>query len=888
MKRKNSDKIFHSDESEEETEKREPKLKQKISKKRNHASNIHDYFKISTKQMSQRKKQDKNHVEDLLQQANEAYISEDFELAKELSFEILRRDQSNSEALFLIEKIYETKGEEDKATNVMMIRGHIEKWKSSEKWRSIALRFIALNDEPSALHCYTRAIKLSKKDPLLYLEKGKLLESIGKNLKASLYFEKAILNGLPDIQLTKVVSRELLMKGSRNRALMILMKSLRTLNTLEIEYIEIFHMTLDLLNKTNFPGASVALVESFGLNPQKYQQTCTSIFEAAKIDLKNLDQQLRELPSSFSNELFRLLGSHSKDIQYQYLKGLFLSGRTVFGQEALKLLPKSYLLTTPELAVDLVRSLKCIPDFALELADYFIENARAQNPPDFGFSAKLVDAKAEILRKLQRYTEIVQTYRNSLKFDPSQIAIRLKILRMIERGLGRARARKFNDNFDGVSRLSNFGEVGSVAFTEKQPIERQSKIGFSKLANLKANRPEFFTEIEQIIHRINSEFSQSEFLLRYTELRNEIDKTTLHYLHNLEWLVVIGLRLEQKRSSIMDLLLSKFGDIGTTELIKIYKQNTSGSRLLLKYKKMRTQSKNYSRLFAQFYVKKIFSFASHIKIQEFTNLCEEFVTYVHNHNISKEAEVLQSILSLKKFDHNFFLKNAMRLYALSTEQKNPSLAVLALRKVFTVLQKEINAQKGVFSQSERDLVTLFALNSLNNTLLQIKSNRINTFNFFKKALKNVMKGYENKKYSDPNIMTSTRFVIANMFYIAGSFNKSIDSYEGLRSFVEKEVALMISLCKFQGSISRFCNNKKQLLEEAFDEFAIYADKACPKEARYNLGRVFVLIGDYRRALQAWNSEDKDEFTLRRKANLLAVHRTIKNKFMEESIRLELA
>lgn len=865
----NSREIFYSDETSENEDLSSIKETKLIKLKKNRNKTINN--------------QKFQFIRNLLIKAQNLFLLERYDEVIKIAGDIVAEDHKQSEAYFLIQKSLEAQGEIQKSINVELLRTQMEECRKPLKWIELSRKFKVIHNAKQSLYCINRALKLKKNDPQILFEKAQLLEETGSSFQATKYYEKSLIFGFFDIEICRKLVEKFLLKNQKLRAIFLLANVLKFSET-NLNAFQLFlNYFIDIMNKMQLHRLVIYVVESLLISFEKFIKICSIIAN----NIKNIKQVSIEDRLIFNNNDLNLnyfISFYSVDIQYQYVKALILSEQLDL-DKLMKIFP---IHTYADLFVDLVNSVKIFPDIALKLINNFWNN-------DYNSvtRAKLLEVKLESLYRKNDSHELITTIKESVANYMDYPPLMLKIWKIMRKRLRRRCSTNSLKTSLKTSRVNSVLFLDEDANSPKYIKKENSKFVISKLAELRANRPEFFEEIDNVRFIMDKEYPKDNILLLYNKLNIHYDQKDHVYYDNLQKLLELVFSLEERREKIWKLLYCKFSELSSEEWVqfnrlKFYKvQNLS----VLKRRKVIKKSgkKDHSKLYANFYTLKIFSFSKWIGNKEFYSLCENLIKFLKRIQSSQFSGLLVKIIGSRLFSTHICFLNSLRLlkYAQKTAQLDDIL--ISLRKLFIIFQKETVEQKlfDLNQKLSRENLVIMILNALNNNIWEIKSQRINTFNFFSKACKNIIKStkinnFYNSEESDIiNVIAKT--TLANIHYVANSYSKCFNLYHSLKNFQPALCSFMSFLCNIHLAVSRFCSDRQLTIKEAFNEFYDYAKYSPEAQVRYNLGRLLTFLGEYEYAVAVFEKGLREHYYVKTALNIVSIYRRLGNKNMVDHI-----
>lgn len=133
----------------------------------------------------------------LLSQANEAFISKDYDRAEELSVQVIQMNAETYAAHALLSGIFLERGETQMGIVAQMSAAHLRP-KDVNLWRSCVNLILnhSRDDRPSylkdAIYCYTRMIQINPKDVESRYQRALLLRELGQKGRAAHEFEQML------------------------------------------------------------------------------------------------------------------------------------------------------------------------------------------------------------------------------------------------------------------------------------------------------------------------------------------------------------------------------------------------------------------------------------------------------------------------------------------------------------------------------------------------------------------------------------------------------------------------------------------------------------------------------------------------------------------------
>lgn len=112
-----------------------------------------------------RKKSSSRVLDELLKEANQAFLSQDLDSVIYFSLEILKLYPSCIEAYNLLSLVYEDKGETNKAIDFLFLKLQMRKTGGidKEEWLDVGHKYFSISEFQSASYCCQRALKLKPK-----------------------------------------------------------------------------------------------------------------------------------------------------------------------------------------------------------------------------------------------------------------------------------------------------------------------------------------------------------------------------------------------------------------------------------------------------------------------------------------------------------------------------------------------------------------------------------------------------------------------------------------------------------------------------------------------------------------------------------------------------
>lgn len=133
----------------------------------------------------------------LLSQANEAFISKDYDTAEELATQVIQMNAETYAAHALLSGIFLERGETQMGIVAQMSAAHLRP-KDVSLWRSCANLILehSREDRPSylkdAIYCYTRMVQINPKDIESRYQRALLLRELGQKGRAAHEFEQML------------------------------------------------------------------------------------------------------------------------------------------------------------------------------------------------------------------------------------------------------------------------------------------------------------------------------------------------------------------------------------------------------------------------------------------------------------------------------------------------------------------------------------------------------------------------------------------------------------------------------------------------------------------------------------------------------------------------
>ena len=156
------------------------------------------YYKYKKKNSHSHSQQHEN-IKHLLQQANNYYLSNNFDQAEDILKKIITISPNLKEPYQILSEIYNEKNDLKKSLFYLMLAADISKG-DKDIWLKCCALNKKLKNYQQAEYCITRALKLDKNNLIILYERASLNEELGDVYKAIKIF-KNFLNLYPDIEI---------------------------------------------------------------------------------------------------------------------------------------------------------------------------------------------------------------------------------------------------------------------------------------------------------------------------------------------------------------------------------------------------------------------------------------------------------------------------------------------------------------------------------------------------------------------------------------------------------------------------------------------------------------------------------------------------------------
>ena len=160
----------------------------------NFLSEFKKYYKFKKKHSN-----NNSNIKNLLQQANNFYLSNDFENAEEILKKIITISPNLKEPYQILSEIYSEKNDLKKSLFYLMLAADISKG-DKEIWLKCCALNKKLRNFQQAEYCITRALKLDKNNLIILYERASINEELGDVYKAIKIFRN-FLNLYCDVEI---------------------------------------------------------------------------------------------------------------------------------------------------------------------------------------------------------------------------------------------------------------------------------------------------------------------------------------------------------------------------------------------------------------------------------------------------------------------------------------------------------------------------------------------------------------------------------------------------------------------------------------------------------------------------------------------------------------